>query len=126
MKIIDLRHIVEPEVDIVKFKGAKDGNEYSLPVKKTIIMSLQASEDVKPLLDKRDEMASYEFNYEIGFIYLTRWIKTHYPDKDLKWVKENITNEEVASQLINLVTEMFFPKPKEAGKPKRPRKRRLS
>ena len=126
MKIIDLRHIVEPEVDIVKFKGAKDGNEYSLPVKKTIIMSLQASEDVKPLLDKRDEMASYEFNYEIGFIYLTRWIKTHYPDKDLKWVKENIINEEVASQLINLVTEMFFPKPKETVQPKRGRKRRLS
>jgi len=126
MKIIDLRHIVEPEVDIVKFKGAKDGKEYSLPVKKTIIMSLQASEDVKPLLDKRDEMASYEFNYEIGFIYLTRWIKTHYPDKDLKWVKENIINEEVASQLINLVTEMFFPKPKETVQPKRGRKRRLS
>ena len=126
MKIIDLRHIVEPEVDIVKFKGAKDWKEYSLPVKKTIIMSLQASEDVKPLLDKRDEMASYEFNYEIGFIYLTRWIKTHYPDKDLKWVKENIINEEVASQLINLVTEMFFPKPKETVQPKRGRKRRLS
>ena len=126
MKIIDLRHIVEPEVDIVKFKGAKDGKEYSLPVKKTIIMSLQASEDVKPLLDKRDEMASYEFNYEIGFIYLTRWIKTHYPDKDLKWVKENVTNEEVASQLINLVTEMFFPKPMETVQPKRGRKRRLS
>jgi hypothetical protein len=126
MKIIDLRHIVEPEVDIVKFKGAKDGKEYSLPVKKTIIMSLQASEDVKPLLDKRDEMASYEFNYEIGFIYLTRWIKTHYPDKNLQWVKENITNEEVASQLINLVTEMFFPKPKETVQPKRGRKRRLS
>ena len=126
MKIIDLRHIVEPEVDVVKFKGAKDGKDYSLPVKKTIIMSLQASEDVKSLLDKRDEMASYEFNYEIGFIYLTRWIKTHYPDKDLKWVKENVTNEEVASQLINLVTEMFFPKPKETVQPKRGRKRRLS
>ena len=126
MKIIDLRHIVEPEVDIVKFKGAKDGKDYSLPVKKTIIMSLQASEDVKSLLDKRDEMASYEFNYEIGFIYLTRWIKTHYPDKDLKWAKENITSEEVASQLINLVTEMFFPKPKETVQPKRGRKRRLS
>jgi len=126
MKIIDLRHIVEPEVDVVKFKGAKDGKDYSLPVKKTIIMSLQASEDVKTLLDKRDEMASYEFNYEIGFIYLTRWIKTHYPDKDLKWVKENIINEEVASQLINLVTEMFFPKPKETVQPKRGRKRRLS
>jgi len=126
MKIIDLRHIVEPDVDVVKFKGAKDGKDYSLPVKKTIIMSLQASEDVKTLLGKRDEMASYEFNYEVGFIYLTRWIKTHYPDKDLKWVKENITNEEVASQLINLVTEMFFPKPKETVQPKRGRKRRLS
>jgi hypothetical protein len=126
MAIIDLRNLVETEHDTVKFIGAKDGKEYSLPVKKTIKMSLQASEDVKPLFDKRDEMEAYEFNFELGFVYLTRWIKTYYPDKDLKWVKENITNEELASQLINLVTEMFFPKPKETVQPKRGRKRRLS
>jgi hypothetical protein len=124
MGIIDLRHIVEPEYDTVKFKGAKDGKDYTLPVKKTIIMSLKASEDVKPLLDNRDNMEAYEFNYEIGFIYLARWIKTYYPDIDLRWVKENITNEEVASQLITLVTEMFFPKPKATVAPKRPRKKR--
>ena len=34
MAIIDLRHLVEPECDIIKFTGSEDKQEYSLPVKK--------------------------------------------------------------------------------------------
>jgi len=128
MKIIDLRHIVEPDCDIVKFVGAKDKKEYALPVKITLKATLYSQEFVPELHKRKDEMDNVEFNLEAGYVYILSWMKAHYKEITIEWVKENIVDENILSAMVSCVTKLFFEPSKipETVKPKRPRKKRLS
>jgi len=102
MAIIDLRHLVTPEYDTIKFTGDIDKIEYEL-----------TSSDI----------------VELGYVTLTAWIRTYYPDLSIDWVKNNLS-EELYIIMSKKAEELFFPdssaKQKELGTPKRTRKKRKS
>lgn len=122
MAIIDLRHLIEPEFDTIIITGDQDGKDYRLPVKKTIKASLQAQYDINKLNDNKENMSEIDYNLEAGYIYITAWIRSYYPELSLQWVKDNITNEMILSELISRVTNMYFPKLAETVTPKRSQK----
>jgi hypothetical protein len=129
MAIIDLRHLVEPSYDTVKIIGAKDGKEYSLPTKTTVKTTLYSQHEMSKILSLKDKMSEVEYNLEAGYVHIFAWIKSYYEEIDLQWVKDNITDERIMSKLISCAMQIFYPGPSkkpETGKPKRPRKKRLS
>ena len=109
MAIIDLRHLVQPECDIVKVKGEKDGNDYSLPAMKTIRSSLYAEDGMENLNKKKDAMSTSEYGLEVSFVHIAAWMRSYYPEIDIEWVKDNIVSEKVMSKLVNYVIKIFYP-----------------
>ncbi len=126
MATIDLRHLVQKEYDVVKFIGDLDGEEYTIPVKKSVGASLLLQQYMDDFNKKR-EPGDYKStdSIELSYLCLTAWIRNYYPEITLEWVKQNITSDELLSELMKLANQIFFPKVTEAGTPKKnPKKRR--
>lgn len=123
MAIIDLRHLVQPECDTVKFVGSEDKQEYELPVRKTVGMTLTLQQYMNDFA-KVKPPSEYDAadSVELGYFMLTAWIRAHYPDKTVEWVKLNVC-EDLFTELMTLANEMFFPKVTETGMPKKNRKK---
>jgi hypothetical protein len=123
MAIIDLRHLVEPEYDIVKFIGSEDKQEYSIPVKKTVGMSLMLNQYFSDFNKSCDpDMPDAVKNIEFNYFMITTWVRGFYPDLTVEWVKSNIP-EVLFIELVRLLEPIFFPKLKEPGMPKKNRKK---
>ena len=128
MAIIDLRHLVTPEYDTIKFTGDIDKIEYELPMKKTVnsVLLLQdAMNDFNARHDLKNLTSSDII--ELGYVTLTAWIRTYYPDLSIDWVKNNLS-EELYIIMSKKAEELFFPassaKQTEQGTPKRTRKKK--
>lgn len=120
MAIIDLRHLVTPECDTVKFIGAEDGQEYSLPVRKTIGMTLMLQQYMLEFNSgKSPEKFSASDGVEMSYYTLASWIRGFYPDVTVEWVKKNIVNEDLFIELMKKANDLFYPKRQEALKPKK-------
>lgn len=130
MAIIDLRDLVEEPYDTVKIKGAKDGKDYILPVKTTLKTTLYSQKDMADLLKIKNTMSDVDYSLEASYVHIASWVRSYYPEVDIKWVKENVVDERVMAQLVNCAMRIFYPEPvkkqRETGKPKRSRKNRLS
>ena len=130
MAIIDLRHLVTPEYDTIKFTGDIDKIEYELPMKKTV-NSVLLLQDMMNDFNSRHDLKNLTSSdiIELGYVTLTAWVRTYYPDLSLDWVKNNLS-EELYVILSKKAEELFFPdssaKQKEPGTPKRTRKRKKS
>jgi len=130
MAIIDLRHLVTPEYDTIKFTGDIDKIEYELPMKKTVNSVLLLQDAMNDFNARHDlkNLTSSDI-VELGYVTLTAWIRTYYPDLSIDWVKNNLS-EELYIIMSKKAEELFFPdssaKQKELGTPKRTRKKRKS
>lgn len=123
MAIIDLRHLVEPECDIIKFTGSEDKQEYSLPVKKTVGMSLMLTQYFADFnKSENPDMPDVNKNIELNYLMIAAWIRGVYPDLTVEWVKNNISND-LFIELVKLLEPVFFPKMTETGTPKKNRKK---
>lgn len=126
MAIIDLRNLVDPEFDTIDLKGSVDKKEYSIPVKKTMGMSLMMTQYFSDYMKSKDQDESdYITNLELNYRMVTSWIRGYYPDKSVEWVKVNISDD-LLIQLIKYLEPLFFPKQTETVKPKKTRKKRRS
>ena len=130
MAIIDLRHLVTPEYDTIKFTGDIDKIEYELPMKKTVNSVLLLQDAMNDFNARHDlkNLTSSDI-VELGYVTLTAWIRTYYPDLSIDWVKNNLS-EELYIIMSKKAEELFFPdssaKQQEPGTPKRTRKKKKS
>ena len=119
MAIIDLRSLVKPECDVVEFIGDADRLEYSLPIKKTIGMTLMLQNYLNDFGKDRDLTNNLvSDNIEVSFFTLYCWIKAYYSEMTLEWVKKNV-DEELFVELMKIANDLFFPKTTEQAKPKK-------
>ena len=126
MAIIDLRHLVDKEFDVIQFTGSVDKIDYEIPVKKTIGMSLMMSQyflDYNKNLNT--EIPDYQKNIELNYLMVTAWVRGYFPELSVEWVKNNICDE-LFRELVKLLEPLFFPKQAEPEKPRKTRKSRKS
>jgi len=126
MAIIDLRHLIEPECDVIEFIGNEDKQLYKLPIRKTMGMSLMLTAYMREYSKDKD-VSKYDIvdNIECGYFMIAAWIRGFYPDKSVEWVKANVL-EELFTELLQAGNKLFFPKQKATAQPKKARKRRKS
>ena len=126
MAIIDHRHLVEPEYDTELITGSIDKKEYTLPVKKSMGMSLMMSQYFSDYMKtKQPDEPDYITNIELNYRMVTAWMRAYYPELSVEWVKENIC-EKLFLILVQKLEPLFFPKATETVTPKKPRKNRRS
>ena len=126
MAIIDLRHLIEPECDVIEFIGNEDKQLYKLPIRKTMGMSLILSQYMQEYQKGKDPK-KYDVmdNIEVAYFIITSWLRGNYPDKTLQWVKNNLADD-LFTELSRIATDLFFPKLKATVQPKKGRKQRRS
>lgn len=126
MAIIDLRHLVDnTEYDTIEITGNTDKKVYSMPLKKTMGMSLMMTQYFSDYMKtKNPDEPDYLTNLELNYRMITSWIRGFYPELSVEWVKSNISDE-LLRELVKLLEPVFFPKVTETGTPKKnPKKRR--
>lgn len=126
MAIIDLRHLVEPEFDVVEFVGSLDKLEYKVPLRQSVGMTIMLNQYFMDY-NKSKSVGTPEWahNIELNYRMVASWIRGYYPDVSVDWVKNNVSNE-LFKELVKLLEPLFFPKQSETVQPKKRRKKRLS
>ena len=126
MAIIDLRHLVEPECDVVEFVGSIDKLEYKVPLRQSVGMSIMLNQYFMDYnKSKNVDQPEWAANLELNYRMVTAWIRGYYPEVSVEWVKNNVSNE-LFKELVKLLEPLFFPKQPETVQPKKRRKKRLS